>query len=86
MIFSNNLITNNVIGKNHRFLRCSLCNFKVHIKCTKLRKTFLMKFKRALRKKLFVLNVRKKISLFLASIKLMNQLNHMMNYYYHQVA
>ena len=26
-------IYNKVIGKNHRFLRCSLCNFKVHIKC-----------------------------------------------------
>ena len=28
-------ICNKTIGKNHRFLRCSLCNFKVHIKCNK---------------------------------------------------
>ena len=35
-------ICNKVIGKNHRFLRCNLCNFKVHIKCNKTdEKTYL---------------------------------------------
>ena len=28
-------ICNKVIGKNHRFLRCNLCNYKVHVKCNK---------------------------------------------------
>ena len=28
-------ICNRVIAKNHKFLRCNICNFKVHIKCNK---------------------------------------------------
>ena len=26
-------ICNKTIGKNHRFIRCNLCNFKIHMKC-----------------------------------------------------
>ena len=26
-------ICNRTIGINHRYIRCNLCNFKVHIKC-----------------------------------------------------
>ena len=28
-------ICNKTIGKNHRFIRCIICNYKVHIKCNK---------------------------------------------------
>ena len=26
-------ICNRIIAKNHRYIRCNICNFKVHIKC-----------------------------------------------------
>ena len=26
-------ICNKIIGKNHRYIRCNICNYKVHIKC-----------------------------------------------------
>ena len=28
-------ICNKIIAKNHKYVRCSICNYKLHIKCNK---------------------------------------------------